>query len=51
MQNFVRMQKYASAQSREYDQGVVEVLKEELMDTTKDFRKVLEVSESVFHDE
>lgn len=37
------MQKYASAQSREYDQGVVEVLKEELMGTTKDFRKVLEV--------
>ena len=50
MQSFVRMQKYASAQSREYDQGVVEVLKEELMDTTKDFRKVLEVGELVFRD-
>ena len=37
------MHKYASSQSREYDQGVVEVLKEELMDTTKDFRRVLEV--------
>lgn len=37
------MQKYSSSQSREYDQGVVEVLKEELMGTTKDFRKVLEV--------
>ena len=37
------MQKYASNQSREYDQGVVEVLKEELMGTTKDFRRVLEV--------
>ena len=37
------MQKYASAQSREYDQGVVEVLKEELMDTTRDFRRMLEV--------
>ena len=42
------MQKYASAQSREYDQGVVEVLKEELMGTTKDFRKVLEVREEFF---
>ena len=50
MQSFVRMQKYASAQSREYDKGVVEVLKEELMDTTKDFRKVLEVGELVFRD-
>ena len=37
------MQRYASSQSREYDQGVVEVLKEELMGTTKDFRQVLEV--------
>lgn len=37
------MQKYASNQSRDYDQGVVEVLKEELMGTTKDFRRVLEV--------
>ena len=37
------MQKYSSNQSREYDQGVVEVLKEELMGTTKDFRRVLEV--------
>ena len=37
------MQKYSSSQSREYDQGVVEVLKEDLMETTKDFRKVLEV--------
>ncbi|KAM7452861.1 hypothetical protein BLSTO_06399 [Blastocystis sp. subtype 1] len=36
------MQRYASSQSREYDQGVVEVLKEELMGTTKDFRQVLE---------
>ena len=42
------MQKYASAQSREYDQGVVEVLKEELMGTTKDFRTVLEVREEFF---
>ena len=38
------MQKYSSNQSREYDQGVVEVLKEELMGTTKDLRRVLEVS-------
>ena len=37
------MQRYASSQSREYDQGVVEVLKEELMGATKDFRQVLEV--------
>ena len=37
------MQRYASSQSREYDQGVVEVLKEELMGTTTDFRQVLEV--------
>ena len=37
------MQRYASSQSREYDQGVVEVLQEELMGTTKDFRQVLEV--------
>ena len=37
------MHKYASSQSREYDQGVVEVLIEELMDTTRDFRRVLEV--------
>lgn len=37
------MHKYASSQSREYDQGVVEMLIEELMDTTRDFRRVLEV--------
>lgn len=43
LEKFVQMQKYSSSQSREYDQGVVEVLKEELMGTTKDFRKVLEV--------
>ncbi|KAK8818519.1 hypothetical protein WA556_002704 [Blastocystis sp. ATCC 50177/Nand II] len=42
LEQFVRMQRYASSQSREYDQGVVEVLKEELMGTTKDFRQVLE---------
>ena len=36
------MQRYASSQSREYDQGVVEVLKEEL-ETIADFYGIDEI--------